>query len=216
MTTVAQLVDAARSELGYAETPVNLTKFAAEAHHTNGLAWCATFEVALANRVGLVLPAGCDTASVYQNLAGWQRAGKSPASPLPGDFVHFRIGQGHTGICVAADAGTVTTIDGNTIPDGMTGDEANGGMVALKTRPRSLVAGYGRPDYETASPSIGDLFMDLGPRATARLIHFLAWHHEPNVTDLDAAHYLLGTATTDEAKDNVVGIILDKESQLTG
>lgn len=210
MTTVAHLVDAARSELGYAETPVNLTKFAAEAHHTNGLAWCATFEVALANRVGLVLPAGCDTASVYQNLAGWQRAGKSPASPLPGDFVHFRIGQGHTGICVAADAGTVTTIDGNTIPDGMTGDEANGGMVALKTRPRSLVAGYGRPDYDP--PTIGDLLMVIGPRTFARLVHFIAWRHEPNVPDLDLANWLLANATTDEATDTIVGQILDKES----
>lgn len=226
--TVEAMLAAAVSELGYTEEPyredeiaqpagTNRTKFAAEAGHANGLPWCATFEVALAHRIGLVLPPGADTASVYLNLAAWQRAGKSPTTPQRGDFAHFHIGDGHTGIVEEVYGDLLTTIDGNTLPgDGTPFQETNGGEVCRKTRSRALVAGYGRPDYVTgANPSIGDLFMDLGPRLTARLLYLIAWHHEPDTPTLDHGHYFLGQANTapdrDVAMDTAGSWIFDHE-----
>jgi hypothetical protein len=149
--TAAQFLAQALTELGYTETPVNRTKFAAEAGHLDGGAWCATFEVALGRRAGLDLPPGvAETAYTWTALDCWERAKRSPAEPQPGDWVYFRFGQGHTGICESVTADAITTIDGNTVADGLTGDEANGGMVARKTRSRTLVAGLGRPDYHPA------------------------------------------------------------------
>lgn len=220
MATVDDLLNAARSELGYVESPrnSNLTKFAAEAGHVNGQPWCATFEVALAHRVGLTLPSGCNTASVFQNLAAYQQHDASPLVPQPGDFAHFNIGQGHTGIVVSVQYATITTVDGNTIPEGETGDQANGGEVCRKTRSRTLVAGYGRPDYTPATsfPSIGDLFMDLGPRATARMLYVSHFGHEPDTNTLDHGHFFLGqvnpsSATRDVDYDNALAFIYDHE-----
>lgn len=221
MATVDDLLNAARSELGYVESPrnSNLTKFAAEAGHVNGQPWCATFEVALAHRVGLTLPSGCTTASVFQNLAAYQQHDASPLVPQPGDFAHFNIGQGHTGIVVSVQYATITTVDGNTIPEGETGDQANGGEVCLKTRSKLIVAGYGRPTYSApATPSIppsplGAHLMNVGPRTVSRILHTLHWGHEPTAKDLDIYHYAMGVAATDEATDAVVASIFDRESK---
>lgn len=213
MTTVEQFLDACRADLGYMETPVNQNKFST-ALHRGAEAWCHDFLVAKADEAGLTLPAGVHgTAYTWTGLSTWQQVERSPSIPQPGDWAYFRIGQGHVGVVESVAMGTITTLDGNTIPEGMTGDQANGGMVCRKTRSRTLVAGYGRPDYETASPSIGDLFMDLGPRATVRILHVLKWGSEPTVTDLDAGHFLLGQAVTDDQKDAVVATIFDQESK---
>ena len=150
--TVVDLVDAARGELGYKETPVNLTVYADEAGHLNGYAWCATFEVALCHRLGIPLPPGCDSAYTPTALNGWQAAGRIATVPSVGALAYFKFPGvsgdmcDHTGIVESFDSWSVTTIDGNTVPDGESGDEWNGGAVARKVRPRSQVVGFGLPD----------------------------------------------------------------------
>jgi hypothetical protein len=66
-------------------------------------------------------------------------------------------GTEHVGIVVKDNGdGTVTTVEGNTTPDGKTGSEANGGEVCLKTRAYQtankrkmvvFVVGFGRPKW---------------------------------------------------------------------
>lgn len=222
MTTVAAFLDACRADIGYMETPVNINRYST-ALHRGAEPWCADFLVAKADETGLHLPEGVHgTAYTPTALAEWRKADRSPRDPLPGDWVYFDFPGhdpvDHVGVLVSATASSVTTIDGNTIPDGETGDQANGGEVCLKTRPRSLVAGYGRPDYTPASsfPSIGDLFMDLGPRATARMLYMGRFGHEPDANTLDHGHFFLGqvnpsSATRDVDYDNALAFIYDHE-----
>lgn len=152
MTAAVDFIAACRADIGYMETPVNHNKFSAALHRPPE-AWCHDFLVAKADEVGLHLPDGVHgTAYTWTGLGVWQQVERSPAVPAPGDWTYFRIGQGHVGVLVEFTASTVTTIDGNTIPDGQTGDQANGGEVCLKTRSRALVAGFGRPDYTTPLP----------------------------------------------------------------
>ena len=142
MTTPAQVLAAARTELGYTEDPPgsNRTKFAAEAGHRNGLAWCATFVVAMFRRAGIRLPSESAGALALVAAMPQVRGG------LPGDVVSFNIGTGHVGILESATSGTVTCIEGNTSP-GTVGSQSNGGGVYRRTRSRSVVARIGRPAY---------------------------------------------------------------------
>jgi hypothetical protein len=152
MITHTAFLNAARSELGYTESPSgsNRTKFAAEAGHANGQPWCATFLVAIARRVGLRLPS--ESAYTPAMANGFRSAGRWHSSPAPGDLAFFdfpgdsKARIQHVGIVESSTATTVTSIEGNTAP-GTAGSQDNGGGVWRRTRPRSHVVGYGRPDF---------------------------------------------------------------------
>lgn len=144
------LIEAAK-EIGYTESPPgsNKTKFAAEAGHVNGYAWCATFVVAMARRVGIKLPSeSAYTPHMANGLAPLQKV------PQPGDLAFFNFpGDGvnriqHVGIVESVDflKAEVTCIEGNTSP-GIAGSQANGGGVWRRTRPFNHVVGFGRPAY---------------------------------------------------------------------
>lgn len=87
------------------------------------------------------------SASYYKNKGQWHTT-----NPKVGDQVFFQRNGGicHTGIVVGVNGSTVYTIEGNTSSG--VGVIANGGCV--KERTYSLydgyIAGFGRPDYETA------------------------------------------------------------------
>lgn len=141
--TVSDVLRAANAEIGYAETPVNKTKFAAEAGHPNGYAWCATFVVAIMRRAGVKLPSeSASTITMY---------GAMPHVPKPvaGDLAFFNFGAGpihHVGIVETVGPYELVTIEGNTSA-GAAGSQYNGGGVYRRTRATSLVVGYGRPQY---------------------------------------------------------------------
>ena len=87
---------------------------------------------------------------------------RSTSSPQPGDIVFFDFPGGdkvdHVGIVVKDNFdGTVVTVEGNTVPDGKTGSESNGGEVCMKVRGfknnnrRKLpvyAIGFGRPRWD--------------------------------------------------------------------
>lgn len=148
MTTKSKYLAAARSELNYAETPPgsNHTKFAAEAHHADHAAWCATFLVAIARRVGLKLPYyGAytpDFASAFKRIGAY---GKTPRVGAFG-FIYFpskgRIA--HTFVVEAVHAdGTFTTIEGNTDEKG----GRTGGKVMRHRRSTANIT-FGYPVYD--------------------------------------------------------------------
>lgn len=153
--SAADVIAQARSEVGYTESPrgSNRTKFAAEAGHANGQPWCATFCVAMARRCGGHFGnESAYTPSLFESMV-------HVGDPQPGDLAFFDFPDSvhriqHVGIVVGADRSTVTCCEGNTSA-GAGGSQANGGGVFLRTRSRSLVAGFGRPNY-TGSQTSGD------------------------------------------------------------
>lgn len=161
MTTAQEFLAAAATEVGYTETPSgsNRTKFAAEAGHINGYAWCMTFLNAIAKRTGLDLPAGVAATAYTPSAAGnFKRAGRWTLTPEVGAWVFFDFPDTvnriqHVGVVEAIHPdGTITTIEGNTSFDSR-GSQANGGAVARRRRTRASVVGYGLPLYTQPAPA---------------------------------------------------------------
>ena len=154
MRLALDVLRSAQSEIGYVERPVNVTKFAAEAGHINGRPWCATFLVAMMRRAGVTLPSESaytpTMANGFKRAGRWLRAGEDDVRPGDVAFYQFpgssRIN--HVGIVVRASQVAVECVEGNTAPGGA-GSQTNGGGVYRRTRPRSYVAGFGRPYYLT-------------------------------------------------------------------
>jgi hypothetical protein len=156
--TVEQFIASCRAEVGFKESPVNRTKFAAMAHHPDGAAWCHTFLVGEANATGLSIPHDvAATAYTPSGAAAWKAAGRWFTVPQPGDWGYADFpGDGvnrisHVVLIVAVHPdGTVSTIEGNT-SIGSSGSQREGLWVAAKKRDRSIFKGYGRPQYATAA-----------------------------------------------------------------
>jgi hypothetical protein len=164
--TAADALAAARSELGYDEERGNRTKFAAEAGHPNGVAWCATFVSAILIRTG-VMAKGTKILSPSSRTMYSEAKKKGWAVPfellVPGDVIHTWRGAtlgtwlGHVGFVeqVLRDGnGKVTgiiSIEGNTNGAG----SATGGSVLRKTRLRAFwrLGGWHPPYAPAITPA---------------------------------------------------------------
>jgi len=117
--------------------------------------WCASQVGFKAMPNCVYTPAGV---AVFQGQGKWSNP--ATAKPQPGDIVFFSFdgkGTEHVGIVVKDNGdGTVVTVEGNTIPDGKTGSEANGGEVCMKVRAfradnkrklQVFVVGFGSPKW---------------------------------------------------------------------
>ena len=141
---------AAAAEIGYSESPAgsNCNRYSRELGRPCER-WCADFLAALARRLGLALPS--TSASTRMMAAVFRSVGRWSSEPAVGAWAFWDFdGDGiiqHVSVVESWTAATITTIDGNTSPAIGAGAEDNGGGVWRRTRPRSLVVGYGRPDY---------------------------------------------------------------------
>lgn len=149
MTTRAAFLAACRAELGYHETPVNRTKFAAQAHHPNGEAWCLTFLVAKARQTGLHLPYyGAFTPSMAQAFKAAGHYGLTPRVGAFGFVYHPELGRiAHAFVVetLLPDRFTIG-INGNSNNDG----SRNGIMVCrVKRSPYHITYGY--PTYSSTA-----------------------------------------------------------------
>ncbi len=160
MATGADVIRIASGEVGYTEGPNNANKYAAEVGHANNQAWCGTFTDAMLKRAGqLGEPSSVWTPSGLQAYRKFGRAIDRNGPAQPGDLVYFdwqggtaTSGVDHVGIVVGTRPdGQVETIEGNTSPTNA-GSQSNGGGVYRRVRPRSVIAGFGRPAY-TAAPT---------------------------------------------------------------
>ncbi|RCG16977.1 CHAP domain-containing protein [Streptomyces reniochalinae] len=112
---------------------------------SNYQAWCATFVSWVAYKAGAANLFPC-TASCLTGVSWFKQRGRFSEYPAVGAQVFYGSGGGsHTGLVVAFDANTITTVEGNTNTNG----SAEGDGVYLRTRQRrdSYVYGYGYPDY---------------------------------------------------------------------
>jgi len=161
VATGADVVRIALGEVGYTEGPNNFNKYAAEVGHANNQPWCGTFTDAMLKRAGQT----GEPSSVWtpSGLVAYRKAGRALDRNGPaqaGDIVYFDYGGStdaskvdHVGIVVQPRLdGQVETVEGNTSPTNA-GSQSAGGGVYRRVRPRSIIAGFGRPAYSGQSPT---------------------------------------------------------------
>ena len=130
-------------------------------HHVNGFDWCtslvdasfiSTYTLPEARKM-LFRPEMNDYGSVVKYAFNYFKyAGKGykkeDYDPKPGDVIYFQNSDGlsHTGIVVAVDSTTVTTVEGNS--------GKNNWYVVKHTYKKtdSYIYGYGHPDYSEPEP----------------------------------------------------------------
>lgn len=147
------LINFARNEVGYKETPTNITKYNQWADDNDywftsvqGCAWCTTFiAYCIEKSLGkyewdledFCLDDNCCWSDKW--MSNFKNAGRFYNSPRIGDFA-FR--KGHIGIVSAIESnGVITTIEGN----------CNDGVEEIR-RTTDYWLGYGRPMWEKLAP----------------------------------------------------------------
>lgn len=150
MASCKDVLDLARGEIGYCESPAgsNKTKYGVW-FGLNGQPWCMMFLQWLFHQADAAALLPVKTASCGALMRAAQAAGLwVTGSYRPGDLVIYDFPGGaatdHCGIVETAEAETLTAIEGNTAE----GNDANGGMVMRRSRSLRLVAGAVRPRYE--------------------------------------------------------------------
>ncbi|MDX3214578.1 CHAP domain-containing protein [Streptomyces sp. ME02-6991-2B] len=151
----ASLASVARGEVGYHEGKTNghwnndqkYSDAVPGLAWSDGQPWCATFVAWVAMKAGAaaLFPR---TASCLAGVAWFRARGRWSEYPAVGAQVFYGAGNGgtHTGLVVAFDADTITTVEGNTNSNG----SAEGDGVYVKTRRRrdAYVYGYGVPAFD--------------------------------------------------------------------
>ena len=152
------LLDTASAEVGYEETPVNVTKYG-EWFGLNGEQWCMIFFCWVYWKAGLSLGRG-DFAKGWASVPNFlQHAYDNQlvtTEPQPGDAVIFDWNKQNPGHVegrwtprhvemfegwINRHEGTFTTYGGNTSPL----DKSNGGMVQHETRSMQYVQAFVSP-----------------------------------------------------------------------
>ncbi len=189
MPTTATFLAACRAEIGYNETPKNLTKFAAQAGHPNGNPWCLTFLVAKARQTGLKLPNyGAYTPTMAQAFKDQGRYGKTPRVGAFMFVYYPSMGRiGHVGVVEAVHKDSsgrivaVTCIEGNS---SASGSRTGGAVCRVKRSLTNLTFGY--PLYTAPSTAktnpyavpvltTSRPYLAKGVKMTANEIKYVEW-----------------------------------------
>jgi hypothetical protein len=162
VATAQDVLRIAAGEVGYREGAYNWTKYSAEMYggKYQNQAWCGVFTDWCFSKVNMLqgepssvwTPAG---AQGYQVAGRWvSRSG----SPQAGDVVYFDWGGSqtasltdHVGLVEAVTTDYILTIEGNTSSSNA-GSQSNGDGVYRRKRPRSVIVGFGRPQYAVSPP----------------------------------------------------------------
>ena len=139
-------LDVAAGEVGYVETPVNVTKYWADlAPSYQGQPWCFAFvSWCLMQSGDLGLIGGAPLYYCPTGVAMARQRGQWYAQPAPGALAFFGFGQTvavHVGFVNSVASGSVGTFEGNTSAPGGGGSQYNGDGVYAKTR-SSGILGY--------------------------------------------------------------------------
>lgn len=152
MATVKSLLDIARKEIGYKESPPNsnMTKYG-KWMGLNGYAWCLSFLQWICNEADVHLPVKTGSCTVLMNAAKqadmWVTSNFKPGDIAIFDFSGKQKTASHCGIVeeILPDFGVVT-IEGNTSSTDA-GSQDNGGTVCRKRRKLKYIIGVVRPQY---------------------------------------------------------------------
>lgn len=146
--TVSDVLNVAKGELGYKESPANSNKTKYGAWYgLDGYAWCVMFVQWCFAQAGVSLPVKTASCTVLMNAA--KTAGMWVTSDFkPGDVVIYDWGgdrvPDHCGIVESVSGTTVTAIEGNTA----VGNDSDGGEVMRRSRTTSQIIGAVRPVYK--------------------------------------------------------------------
>lgn len=148
MARASDVLDLARGELGYKESPAgsNRTKYG-RWYGLDGAPWCMIFIQWVFAQAGAALPV--HTASCGALMRAAQAAGRWVTGGYrPGDVVIYDFPGGaatdHCGVVVEALSTGVRSIEGNTSGK----SDSNGGKVMERIRSNKYIVGAYRPDYE--------------------------------------------------------------------
>ena len=153
MSQINDILNLARSQVGYEQKPNGYNKYNLEYYgHDSSQPWCVVFIWWLFKHIdasNLFYGGGkcAKCGNLFDYYAARGQASKS-WTPNPGDLVEFTfngVEHAHIGICVSFDGNNVTTIDGNTSE---VGSQDNGGHVLVRTRGKSCIYGVIRPQYK--------------------------------------------------------------------
>jgi hypothetical protein len=148
--SLAKLLEVMIAEIGYVETPDNITKFG-KAFRADGKPWCGSFQNWCEKQAGVKV---INTVWTPGGEMIYKEANKLHKTPQVGDvgFMNFSGGKKpeHVARVIEVNKDTVKTIEGNTSDK----SQSNGGMVMVKDRHISLFVSFGRPDFVEFS---GDL-----------------------------------------------------------
>lgn len=170
--TANQALTLAYGEVGYAEKPVNQTKYGVY-FHMNGAQWCGLFVQWVWAQAGWKI--GKDFPYTYYTpagVAGWTKIHriKKSGTPKPGDQLFFNFPNdsldrvSHTGFFVGTVGKGVNkrwiTIEGNTAgPKKISSDPRNGGEVAVCSRDPKFVVCWAEVPYTPAPTPIVDVIV---------------------------------------------------------
>lgn len=200
MSLVSTVISVAKGEVGYHEGR------SSDGHWNNsqkyspavpGLAWsqnqpwCATFVswIALTAGAADLFPR---TASCLTGVAWFKSSNRFSEYPAVGAQVFYGAGGGtHTGLVVAYDADTITTVEGNTNANG----SAEGDGVYLKTRKRrdTYVYGYGYPAYPEGVKSADPAWANRTPSVGIKGLDVSSY--QPEDYSLSVADFVVVKAT---------------------
>lgn len=166
--SLSKVLEVARGEMGYTETPVNRTKYWEDFDKSfQGQPWCVAFLwwdfQAAGERMAFF--GGGKTASCSMLLRWYREQGLTvPVEDVQtGDIVLLNFnGKGtpdHCGLVtgVLGNGWYIQTIEGNTTNTNKdTSNDSNGGCVAAKTRYPSQIVAVCRPQYKPEEPEAKD------------------------------------------------------------
>lgn len=175
MASRSNVIKIARSQIGVKEYPRNSNKQKyGKDYGMNGVFWCAQFvwwcywKADGKNTVTVAKAASADTIQDYtvRHYGGKYVMSKNKSSQTrkaytkkaqPGDIVSFDFGamdawRDHVGMVDHVEGDYIYCIEGNTTPDGQSGSQSNGGMVALKKRHYKAICCAVRPKFSDTKP----------------------------------------------------------------
>ncbi len=174
MATANSLLTIAESYIGTKESPKNSNNVLFNTwyygHTVSGSAypWCCVFVsfcLAKAGITNLGKYASCG-AMINGNKSRYH-SGSSGIQRGDIVFYSFSSAHDHTGIVKSVASSTIEAIEGNT---SLTSND-NGGSVMQRTRKKSVIYGYIRPDFDaepTPTPVSGDPIIRAGQRESIR------------------------------------------------
>jgi hypothetical protein len=180
MSTVARVLDVARSQIGVVERPINRVMYNDWAGVVPG-AWCGTFVSWCLDQAGAldvpIFPFTPNGAAYYQKAGRWGSVPRLGAVvffawPSMGRICHTAL------VAVLRSDGRIGTIEGNTDEEG----GRTGGKVMEHIR-GSCISGYGYPKYSAIqSPEVMKVNPDFDP--PLHCVSFKANPHGPGVWGL--------------------------------
>ena len=200
------LVEVARTQVGYHEGTNNYTKYNVWFGSLNGYgynyAWCQTFVAWCANQAGIptsMIPRVSGTVSgmdFFKKNGTWKDAGITPEK---GDiiYLHSKSSSGyHVGIVADVSGGQISTIEGN-----------SSDRVAERTYSvgNSSIVGYGCPEYVGPNPTWAKVTLNQNAYMVGENVTF----------NLSSDYGKIYTIGIDDANGNRIDTYDTKESSYT-